>query len=241
MTETYASVDRLQEYTQVEATDLSLTSDEFSRLCEALLGSAKDQIDAYTGRQTWGFDLHDGVTISLDGKNGDRKMLNLPHPVHSVSTVKEGGSTLAEGDEFEWKEHGSLIRTGASGGNRRNYGVGGASSRLGQNSSPPGLQSKQKAVWSAGYNNVEVTLTFGYYPHPDDPTQGWSASDPALPRDILKAELKLADHELQGLLSKRENTTIQTDEFEVDVNTPVSMTKEVQMDLEQYKDRRGGG
>ena len=235
---TYASLERLKAFTQVDPGDLALSDEEFDDLCQTLLGAAKDQIDAYTGRQRWGFDLHEEETLDLDGKNGDRKMLNLPSPVHEVHSVEEDGTLLTEGDAYEWKPHGSLVRTGTAARGRRSYGTGGSVSY--GSGKPPGLQSKQKAVWSAGYNNVEVTLTFGYHPHPDAP-DSWSSEEWSVPRDVVKAEMKLADHELQGLLAKRESTTVQVDDFTVELQTPISMTEEVKQDLEQHRDRRGGG
>ena len=232
---TYSSLERVKAYTQVEPTDLNKTEEEFNQLIQTLMGSAKDQIDAFCSRNTWGFDLQEEETLHLDGKNGDRKMLHLPAPVHEVQSVEEDGNTLTEGQDYQWKPHGSLIRTGGGKG-RRSYGVG--SGRQYGSGTPPGLQSKKKSVWSAGYNNVEVTLTFGYHDQPDEPDT-WSIEEYALPRDILKAELKLVDHELQGLLSKRENTTVQTDDFEVQANLPVSMTEEIENILAEHTVKRG--
>lgn len=231
---TYSSVKRLKQFTQVDPEDLSLTQTEIDGLMSSLLGQAKDRIDAYCHRQKHGFDYYQDQTLTLDGKNGDKKMLYLPSPVHSVSQVKENGTTL-DLTGYEWKSHGSLIRTGGSG--RRDWGVG-SNSQPYSGSDPPGLQSRQKSVWREGYNNITVTLTFGYHPHPADPEMGFNTDQYALPRDILKAELKLADHTLQGLLAKRENTTIQTDDMEVSLNAPVSMTEEVKMDLSKHRTRR---
>lgn len=228
----YSILADLKRFTQVEPSDLNISDSDdpqgtgdssWDLLLEDLQAKAKARVDGYCQRD---FELHESETLELDGRG--RTVLNLPNPVHSVSSVSEDGDTLTEGDQYEWKTHGSLIKTGANSPGTvrtsyREYGSG----------SPPGL-AREKYQWEDGYNNVSVTLTYGY--HPLD-----SGQTPAVPEDVAHAEMLLVDHTLQGMLSKRESTVVQVDEFSVTVNIPVAMNREVREILQPHKDRRGGG
>lgn len=225
----YSTLDDLKRFTQVEPNDLSISDSDdpqgtgdssWDLLLQDLQDKAQDRIDSYCFGQSpiqRDFLLHESETIHLDGEG--QPVLNLPAPVRSVSTVKVDDETLTEGEDYEYKRFGSLIRTGQESVRPGTYGGGG----------PPGLESKSQRVWPAGFNNVEVTLSFGW----DDV----GGTDPTRPEDIIMAEEMIVDHTLQGMLSKRESTVVQVDEMSVTVNIPVAFNREIKEILAPYKSK----
>lgn len=225
----YSTLEDLKRFTQVEPNDLSISDSDdpqgtgdssWDLLLEDLQTQAKDRIDSYCFGQApiqGDFLLHESETIHLDGEG--QPVLNLPSPVRSVSTVKVDDETLTEGEDYEFKQFGSLIRTGQSSVRPDYYGGGG----------PPGLESDRQRVWPTGFNNVEVTLSFGW----DDP----GGTAPTRPEDVIQAEMMIVDHTLQGMLSKRESTVVQVDEFSVEVNLPVAFNREVRGMLSTWKNK----
>lgn len=211
----YAPLDRVKATLQVDAQDLGLddtNSDadgdsDWDNFLQVLQGKAKAQIDSFTDRD---FEPYDGVTLDLDGGASGTKVLRLPHPVRNVSKVVEEGATLREGDDYEWKPNGSLIKLGSGGSAISRYG----------SSTPYSTLQAQRPEWAMGYNNIQVTLDYG------------PASPPA---DIIEAEAMLVDHATVGFVQKREAPVVQSDDYSISANIPVSLTSEIKELLRSHR------
>jgi len=220
MTEPYSSKKRVKQQTQVEGDNLNLTSSEFDDLITTLLKQSRDKIDSYCRRD---FNLHTEETILLDG--GDQQSINLPSPVHTVSEVKEDGN-LVDSSDYEWTPYGTLTKTAEESVSRQYH----------YSATDPVGTSLTKKAWSEGTNNIEVTLTYGYYQAPEDPADTYPDERWIIPEDVLGAEVKMVDDALQGLLSRRENTTLQIDDFTVETNLPqVTLTQDQRDMLEEHR------
>lgn len=201
----------LKRYTQVDATDLGLSDStdsdsdgdsDWEEFLDSLAEKAQARIENFCKRD---FADHSNVTVTLDGGGGNSKVMRLPHPVRSVSAVRVDGDTTAS-EDYAWKEAGTLIKTGGSRSQTTGtLGIGITSGR---------------ATWPAGYDNIEVDLTWGY-------------STP--PSDIQEAEMMLVDHTLVGHVQKREAPIVQSDDFSIQANIPLSMTDEVREMLRPYQ------
>ena len=220
MAEPYSSTQRVKQQTQVEGDNLNLSTEDFDDLITTLLRQSRDKIDSYCRRD---FNLHESETIELDGKG--EQSINLPDPVHTVTEVKEDG-TVVDPDDYEFKPYGTLTKTAEeSVGRHYHYSA----------TDPVGTSLTDKA-WSKGTNNIEVTLTYGYYQAPKDPTGSYPDERWIIPEDVLAAEVRMVDDALQGLLSRRENTTLQIDDFTVETNLPqVTLTQDQKDMLAEHR------
>lgn len=225
MGDPYSSTARVKEQTQVEADELGLTSSEFDNLIDTLLRQSRDKIDSYCRRD---FELHESVTIELDG-DGER-VLNLPNPVHSVSKVVVDEDEL-DADAYQFKPYGSLLK---------DEETRTVTSRYGQ-TDPVGTSLTEYA-WEEGVNNVEVTLTYGYEQVPDDPQGTYPTGRFVIPEDVVGAEVRMVDNTLMSLLSKREQTTVQVDDYDIETNIPnTTLTREVKQMLSEHQAKGIGG
>lgn len=212
----YASRERVGAYLQVEASDLAVddqTTDadgktDWDYLIEALQAKAKAQIDAFCHRD---FEPYTAATITLNGGHHSR-VLRLPNPVRAVTEVREAGTALEE-SAFAWQPDGSLIKLSDSSSSRPAvYGAG----------TPVGLHSKRQPVWNPGYGNIEVDLDYGY-------------QEGQAPEPIQQAEIMLVDHSLVGLIQKRESPIVQSDDYQIDANIPISLTDEIRELIRPYQ------
>lgn len=211
-TEGYASLERAKAYLQVDASDLSVddsTEDsdgltDWDHLILALQRRAKALIHQFTRRD---FAHHQNKTVYLDGGQGSQTVIRLPHPVLEVHEVREDDHLLTEGDEYEYKRAGSLVRTGSTGS--RAYG---SSTRV-------GMVTSSSPRWSGGINNIEVIMDYGYIDAPEE---------------VKEAEVAMVDHALVGLIQKRESPVVQVDNFEVEANIPITLNSEVKTLLRPY-------
>lgn len=214
----YSTLEQVKRNIQVGNEELGISdtdtdgdgTTQWDELLKGLQDRARSKIETFCQRD---FAHHQGVTVTLDGKG--KTVIRAPHPIISISSVSVDGQALTEGDDYIFKEGGSLVKTGnASSGSV----VGGGT--------PPGLVTKSKPTWPDGYGNIEVTLTHGY-------------QDP--PGDVVDAEISLIDHTLVGYVSKREAPVVQTDDFSVSANIPISMNQEIKDQLRSYKPSGVGG
>lgn len=217
----YATKEEIKKYTQVDNGDLGVSDSsspsDWDNLLDALLDRASSRVDTITQRD---FAHHQAETLLLDGLG--KRVLKLPHPVISVSTVKEDGTTLTEGrdEDYVWQLGGSLIAMSHPGQQvvrTRTIGSGTPPTGFGPDTTRAG---GRKPVWQNDYQNVEVTLDYGY-------------SSP--PEDVVDAVLHLVDHTLVGMVQKRQAPIVQTDNFEVSANIPESLNREVKEMLAPYR------
>lgn len=136
----YADPTTVKQRSGVDAADLGLTSTKFDALISTLNGQASEAIDDYCRRD---FELHDGggtgVTDAIDG-NG-RESIRLPgYPVRSIDSVVLGESQTTTLDASD-------------------YRVKSAPAQPDENA---GILERRRAIWPDGWENVEVTYTWGY-------------------------------------------------------------------------------
>jgi hypothetical protein len=213
----YADLAEVKQLLQVDPTDLGLndsTEDddghtEWDRFILRVQRKAKAQIDSFTQRD---FEPYSSQTLYLDGGVTGSRVLRLPHPVQEVHEVKEDGTVVSE-DSYEWQPNGSLIKTSGTGSDS------GIPSRYGS-STPYAQVQDRRAEWATGYNNIEVMLDYGYL---------------APPEDVKEAEAMLIDHSIVGYVQKREAPVVQSDDFSIEANIPVALTKEVKEMLREYQ------
>ena len=203
----YASLDELKVYIQTQpgAVGLSGTKDEdadglseWEEQLEILQSKAKGRIDRFCRRD---FELHEGETVTLDGKGGT-SVLDLPYHVREVHEVRVDGDVI-ESDRWHAKDSGALVYTADAP----------ESGRYGNPGGPP-VRTRERGQWPAGYGNIEVDLDYGY-------------PDGEAPVDVQEAEMKLVDHTIVGMAQKREGMVVQADSFEVEVNIPVAWNSEI--------------
>lgn len=116
-----------------EGTDTTTAEEEFSAFVDALNELASNAINDFCDRD---FRHHTGVSASIDG-NG-RQSLRLPnYPVTDVSSVAVNGTEL----------------------DPSNYRVKPTPSRTESNS---GVLERRAAVWPEGWENVDVTYSWGF-------------------------------------------------------------------------------
>lgn len=147
---TYADADTVKELSGIEANDLGNVSNssELDSLISKLNDRAKSLIDEYCQRD---FGEHLAETVDVDG-NG-RRELSLPdaaagdglyYPIISLSTVKIDDSAL-DADDYRIKPQPNALAN-------RNAGV----------------IERKNARWPEGWENIEVTLDWGYSAPPDE-------------------------------------------------------------------------
>lgn len=214
-----STVSELKDYIQVQPKDLGLSdtadgdgdgTSDWEEFLAQLQDKAKSRIDSYCQRD---FEHHQDEKVTLSGKRGHSKVLRLPHPVLSVSSITIEGNTV-DSDSYEWQQGGSLIKTGPD------PELGRTHIKSGYGNLPSVGTTRGKHTWPSGYNNIEVTLDYGYQSPPED---------------VVEAEMKLVDHTLVGMAQKREAPIVQTDDFSVTANIPVAMNKEIKEMLRPYR------
>lgn len=212
--EPYASLSDLLNYIQVDGGDLGFSEeadgDGQSDWEEYIQGLQAKARARIDTITQRGFEYHPEETVTLSGKG--KSTLRMPHPVHEVHKIKQDGKTVSS-DSFEWEANGSLVKTQTS-GTPTIYGANTLSNRPATGPS-----------WGSGLSNVEATITYGY----EEP-----------PQDVQLAEMMLVDHTLVGQVQKRQSPVVQTDDFQVEQNIPISLNKEVEEMLAPYKVTRWG-
>jgi hypothetical protein len=149
---TYADADTVKELSGVSANDLDnvQNSSELDTLISKLNDRAKSVIDEHCQRD---FEEHLGETVTVDG-NG-RTELSLPqhasgdglyYPIINLSSVKLSGSSL-DASDYRIKPQPNAL-------SNRNAGV----------------IERKYARWPRGWENIEVTLDWGYSSPPDEVT-----------------------------------------------------------------------
>lgn len=147
---TYADAATVKELSGVSANDLNniANSSELDSLISKLNDRAKSVIDEYCQRD---FGEHAGETVKVDG-NG-RTELSLPqqaagdglyYPIINLSSVKLNGSSL-DASDYRIKPQPNAL-------SNRNAGV----------------IERKHARWPKGWENIEVTLDWGYSSPPEE-------------------------------------------------------------------------
>lgn len=147
---TYADSDVVKELSGVSANDLPNVQNDsaLDSLITKLNDRAKSLIDEYCQRD---FDEHTGATTTLDG-NG-KSEISLPrhangdglyYPIIEITDLKQNDSSLSA-DKYRIKQ------TPNSRGDRN-----------------PGIIEKRYGLWPEGWENIEVTLTWGYASPPEE-------------------------------------------------------------------------
>lgn len=147
---TYADAQTVKELSGVGPNELNniTTQAELDSLITRLNERAKSAIDEYCQRD---FDYHPGVTIKVDG-NG-RQELSLPqfaaadglfYPIVNLTSVSINGDALDSSDYRIKRQPNAL--------NERNAGI----------------IERKWARWPKGWENIEVTLDWGYETPPEE-------------------------------------------------------------------------
>jgi len=132
----YADATTVKHRSGVDAGDLGLTDNEFDALIADLNDQASSTIEAYCQRD---FEQHADDTVALDG-NG-RDAIRLPgYPVTSIASVAVGENNPTTLDSSEYRVRDSAAFPGDNGG----------------------VLERKHAVWPEGWENVDVTYTWGY-------------------------------------------------------------------------------
>lgn len=136
----YAEPADVEEYVQTGANQFSLGTNgspsEWRQFLEGLQVKMKARIDEYCDRD---FEDHASDTVVLDGGSTPTRIVGLPSPVRSVTSVtvdETDESTTLDAGEFAVKDGGHLIRV--------------------------------DEPWPTGYQNITVELDWGYQSPPDD-------------------------------------------------------------------------
>jgi hypothetical protein len=146
----YADSQTVKERSGVSANDLNnvQNSSELDNLISRLNDRAKSLIDEYCQRD---FEEYTGETVKVDG-NG-RSELSLPqyaagdglyYPIISISSVSLNGNAL-DASDYRIKPQPNAL-------SNRNAGV----------------IERKNARWPEGWENIEVTLDWGYQSPPDE-------------------------------------------------------------------------
>lgn len=147
---TYADADMVKERSGVSANDLNnvQNSSELDNLISRLNDRAQSLIDEYCQRD---FEQHSGETVKVDG-NG-RTELSLPqqaaadglfYPIINLTEVKLNGNALGASDYRIKPQPNALSDRNA------------------------GIIERKHARWPEGWENIEVTLDWGYSSPPPE-------------------------------------------------------------------------
>jgi hypothetical protein len=147
---TYADPETVKELSGITASDLGnvANSSELDSLISNLNDRAKSLIDEYCQRD---FEEHAGETVKVDG-NG-RNELSLPqyaagdglyYPIINLSSVSLNGNSL-DASDYRIKPQPNAL-------SNRNAGV----------------IERKNARWPEGWENIEVTLDWGYQSPPGE-------------------------------------------------------------------------
>lgn len=147
----YAETEVVKQTSGVSPNDLSNVSNstELDSLIANLNDRAKSRIDEYCGRD---FEEYSGETVKVDGNGREELSLRrhaagegLFQPILSLSEVKLGDKTL---DASDYR-----IKTQPNSLPDRNAGI---------------IERKRNARWPEGWENIEVTLDWGFTDPPDE-------------------------------------------------------------------------
>lgn len=132
----YADATTVKQRSGVDAGDLGLTDSEFDALIADLNSQASESIEDYCQRD---FEQHVDDTAELDG-NG-RDAIRLPgYPVTSIASVQVGENNPTTLDSSDYRVRDDPAFSGENGG----------------------VLERRQAVWPRGWENVQVTYTWGY-------------------------------------------------------------------------------
>jgi hypothetical protein len=146
----YADPDVVKQTSGITANDLSNVSraTELDTLITALNDRAKSRIDEFCGRD---FESHLGETVKVDGNGRTELSLRrhaagegLYQPIISLTSVKLHNSTLDASDYRIKPQPNSLPNRNA------------------------GIIERKHARWPEGWENIEVTLDWGFSSPPDE-------------------------------------------------------------------------
>jgi hypothetical protein len=132
----YADATTVKQRSGVDADDLGLTDSELDALLADLNSQASESIEDYCQRD---FEQHTDDTAALDG-NG-RDAIRLPgYPVTSIASVEVGENNPTTLDADDYRVRDDPAFPGENGG----------------------VLERRRAVWPRGWENVQVTYTWGY-------------------------------------------------------------------------------
>lgn len=147
---TYADPQTVKQLSGISPSDIEnvANSTELDNLISRLNDRVKSRIDEYCGRD---FEFHGSETVKVDGNGRTELSLRrhaagdgLYQPIVNLSSVSVGGSTLDASDYRIKPQPNSLPNRNA------------------------GIIERKHARWPEGWENIEVTLDWGYQSPPEE-------------------------------------------------------------------------